>query len=57
MAKQQSFADKAAKGKTKVDFVMVRTIVSEYDEKTEAWKFREKMVRVKNTADLANMTF
>ncbi|HOJ04377.1 MAG TPA: hypothetical protein PK916_10290 [Bacteroidota bacterium] len=56
MAKQQTFADKN-KNKSKSEFVSVKCIVSVYDANTESWKYREKMVRVKSTAELANMTF
>lgn len=56
MAKKQSFSDKS-KGKEKSDVVSIKCVVSVFDENTQSWKFREKMVRVKNTAELAEMKF
>jgi len=56
VAKQQSFADKN-KNKSRSEFTFVKCIVSTYDKNTESWKFRDKMVKVKSTAELADMTF
>ncbi|MFZ1728938.1 MAG: hypothetical protein WBQ23_03540 [Bacteroidota bacterium] len=56
MAKKQSFSDKS-KGKDKTDVVSIKCVVSIFDEDTQSWKFREKMVRVKSTAELADMKF
>ena len=56
MAKQQSFADKA-KGKVKSDTIAVKCIVSSYDETTKAWKFRERMVKVKDPKEIESMKF
>ena len=56
MAKQQSFADKA-KGKAKADTISVKCIVSLYDENTKAWKFRERMVKVKDAKEIESMQF
>ena len=47
MAKQQSFADKS-KGKEKSDTVSVKCVFSIFDESKGTWKFRERMVRVKD---------
>jgi hypothetical protein len=56
VAKQQSFADKS-KGKTKSDTSFVKCIVSMPDERKGTWKFREKMVKVKDPKDIQNMQF
>jgi hypothetical protein len=56
MAKQQSFADKS-KGKVKSDSVAVKCFVSVQDEATGTWKFREKLVKVKETKDILSMKF
>jgi hypothetical protein len=55
MAKTQSFADKA-KGKAKSDTVMVKCITSVYDEERKSWKFRRRMVRVKDLKEVESMT-
>ena len=54
VAKKQTFADKS-KGKEKADNVSIKCIVSVYDDTTQSWKFREKMVRVANANELQNM--
>ncbi|MEJ5262089.1 hypothetical protein [Ignavibacterium sp.] len=51
MAKQQSFADKA-KGKKKVDFVMVKVVKSVKTDKG-TFKFNEKFVKL---PDLSKVT-
>ena len=56
MAKKQTFADKS-KGKEKSDTVQIKCIVSVFDEGTQSWKFREKMVRVASANELQNMKF
>jgi hypothetical protein len=56
MAKQQSFADKS-KGKLKSDTISVKCIVSSFDENTKAWKFRERMVKVKDPKEIETMSF
>ena len=56
MAKQQTFADKS-KGKAKSEFISVKCIVSAYDDGTKAWKFRERMVKVKDPKELETMKF
>ncbi len=56
MAKQQSFADKN-KNKSRSEFTFIKCIVSQFDKNTDSWKFREKMVKVKAVAELADMTF
>jgi len=56
VAKKQTFTDKS-KGKEKSDLVSIKCIVSTFDEDTQAWKFREKMMRVKSANDLADMKF
>jgi hypothetical protein len=56
VAKQQSFADKS-KSKKQSDHVDVKCIVSQYDEATKSWKFRERMVQVASTNDLKDMKF
>jgi hypothetical protein len=56
VAKKQTFADKS-KTKEKDDMVSIKCVVSVFDEETQSWKFREKMVRVKSAADLAGMKF
>lgn len=56
MAKQQSFADKA-KGKVKSDTTSVKCIVSVYDEARGTWKFRERIVKVKDMKELDSMKF
>jgi len=56
VAKKQTFADKS-KGKEKADTVSIKCIVSVYDDNTQSWKFREKMVRVANANELQNMKF
>jgi hypothetical protein len=54
VAKKQSFADKS-KTKEKADMVSIKCVVSVFDENSQSWKFREKMVRVKSASDLADM--
>jgi hypothetical protein len=56
MAKQQTFADKA-KGKQKADTVMVKCIATVFDDGSKTWKFRERMVRVKDVKDVESMKF
>jgi hypothetical protein len=56
VAKQQSFADKS-KGKLKSDVISVKCIVSVFDENSGSWKFREKLVKVKDVKDLQTMKF
>ncbi|NTW52469.1 MAG: hypothetical protein HGB22_07770 [Chlorobiaceae bacterium] len=46
MAKKQSFGDKAKKGT--VDFKVAKLVYSVKSEKTNAWKFVEKNVRIPN---------
>jgi len=47
MAKKQSFADKGKKTGTS-DFKVAKLIFSVKSEKTNAWKFVEKNVRIPN---------
>ena len=56
MAKQQTFADKA-KGKVKADHIAVKCIVSVFDEGTQSWKFRERIIKVKDAKELEAMKF
>ncbi|MBI5648187.1 MAG: hypothetical protein HY962_14745 [Ignavibacteriae bacterium] len=56
MAKQQSFADKS-KSKSKSEFTSFKCIVSQYDAESGGWKFREKMVKVKDPKDIETMKF
>lgn|GEM_PF-283161 len=51
MAKQQSFADKL-KGKKKDTNIVVKFVLSEKDEAKQTWKFRERYLHVKDTAEL-----
>ncbi|HHE32227.1 MAG TPA: hypothetical protein ENL07_06285 [Chlorobaculum parvum] len=44
MAKKQTFGDKQKKGAT--DFKMAKLVYSVKSEKTNAWKFVEKNVRI-----------
>ncbi len=46
MAKKQSFGDKAKKGTA--DFKVAKLVYSVKSEKTNAWKFVEKNVRIPN---------
>lgn len=46
MAKKQTFGDKQKKGT--VDFKMAKLVFSVKSEKTNAWKFVEKNVRIPN---------
>jgi hypothetical protein len=46
MAKKQSFGDKAKKGAA--DFKVAKLVYSVKSEKTNAWKFVEKNVRIPN---------
>jgi hypothetical protein len=46
MAKKQTFGDKQKKGA--VDFKMAKLVYSVKSEKTNAWKFVEKSVRIPN---------
>ncbi len=46
MAKKQTFGDKAKKGTA--DFKVAKLIFSVKSEKTNAWKFVEKSVRIPN---------
>jgi hypothetical protein len=46
MAKKQTFGDKQKKGA--VDFKMAKLVFSVKSEKTNAWKFVEKSVRIPN---------
>jgi hypothetical protein len=46
MAKKQTFGDKSKKGT--VDFKMAKLVFSVKSEKTNAWKFVEKNVRIPN---------
>lgn len=56
MAKQQTFADKA-KGKAKSDTIMVKCIATVFDENSKTWKFRERMVRVKDVKEAEETKF
>ena len=56
MAKQQSFADKS-KVKGKSDLVSIKMIVSVLDEEKNTWKFREKIIQVKNAKEIQSMKF
>jgi len=56
VAKKQSFSDKS-KSKEKSDIISIKCVVSVFDEDTQSWKFREKMVRVKSASELADMKF
>ena len=56
MAKQQTFADKS-KGKKEAEGVVIKCIVSQFDDVTQSWKFRERMVHTASTADLKDMKF
>ncbi|HWR00975.1 MAG TPA: hypothetical protein VN371_03860 [Chlorobaculum sp.] len=46
MAKKQSFGDKSKKGTA--DFKVAKLVYSVKSEKTNAWKFVEKNVRIPN---------
>ncbi|MBN1929731.1 MAG: hypothetical protein JW764_09350 [Chlorobiaceae bacterium] len=46
MAKKQTFGDKQKKGAA--DFKMAKLVYSVKSEKTNAWKFVEKNVRIPN---------
>jgi hypothetical protein len=46
MAKKQTFGDKQKKGAA--DFKMAKLVYSVKSEKTNAWKFVEKSVRIPN---------
>jgi len=50
VAKQQTFGDKA-KGKVKSDTISVKCIFSVQDETKGTWKFKERVVRVKDVKD------
>ncbi|MBL0177269.1 MAG: hypothetical protein IPP94_18825 [Ignavibacteria bacterium] len=54
MAKTQTFADKA-KGKSKSDVVSYKCVVSIFDENTNSWKFRSKMVKAKDPKEIESM--
>jgi hypothetical protein len=54
VAKQQSFADKS-KGKAKSDTVSVKCIFSVQDETSGSWKFRQKLVKVKEPKDVLSI--
>jgi hypothetical protein len=57
MAKKQTFGDKAKKGTS--DFKIAKLIFSVKSEKTNAWKFVEKSVRIpngENEQDIINKT-
>ncbi len=56
MAKQQSFADKS-KSKSKSEFTSVKCIFSVLDETSRTWKFRQRMVKVKDLKELDTLTF
>jgi len=45
MAKKQTFGDKASK-KGGADFKVAKVVYSVKSEKTDAWKFMEKNVRI-----------
>ena len=47
MAKKQTFGDKTAKKGTN-DFKVAKLVYSVKSEKTNAWKFMEKSVRIPN---------
>ncbi|NOY06319.1 MAG: hypothetical protein GXO82_06775 [Chlorobi bacterium] len=51
MAKQQSFADKL-KGKKKDTTVVVKCVFSELDEEKQTWKFRERLLHLKDVSEL-----
>ncbi|HWQ26742.1 MAG TPA: hypothetical protein VN367_08175 [Chlorobaculum sp.] len=46
MAKKQSFGDKAKKGTA--DFKVAKLVYSVKSDKTNAWKFVEKNIRIPN---------
>ena len=50
MAKTQTFGDKA-KGKVKSETINVKCVFSIYDEQKGTWKFRERMVTVKDVKE------
>jgi hypothetical protein len=56
MAKQQSFADKS-KGKLKSDTIMVKCVGTVQDPERKTWKFRQRMVRVKDLKEAENVQF
>ena len=54
MAKQQTFGDKA-RGKVKSDTMNVKCVFSIYDEAKGTWKFKERVVRVKDVKEAESM--
>ena len=56
MAKQQSFADKS-KSKSKSEFTAFKCVVSVFDEGSGSWKYRQKMVKVKDPKEIETMKF
>lgn len=56
MAKTQTFTDKNKKG-SKSEFTFFKAVFPVKDEATGGWKFRERMVRVKDPKDIESMKF
>ena len=56
MAKQQSFADKS-KGKSKSEFTSFKCVVSVFDAESGSWKYRQKMVKVRDPKEIETMKF
>jgi hypothetical protein len=56
MAKTQTFSDKAKKG-LKSEYTFFKAVYPVLDETTGTWKFRERMVRVKDAKDIETMKF
>ncbi len=56
MAKTQSFADKS-KSKLKSEEQSVKCVYAVFDDATQSWKFRQRMVRVKSAAELDALKF
>jgi hypothetical protein len=56
VAKTQTFTDKSKKG-GKSEFTFFKTVYAVQDEATGTWKFRERMVRVKDPKDIETMKF
>jgi hypothetical protein len=54
MAKTQTFADKS-KGKAKSDVVSYKCVFSIFDEQTQGWKFRSKMIKAKDPKEIESL--